>query len=169
LPRGNGPRTLRATISVIVGRGAAKPNIDSGEALKKLLLTAKSVTYANPAGGGAAGIVVAGLLQRLKITDAVNAKAILVKNGKQVVAKVAKGDAEVGITQTSIARSSADVTYVGTLPKDALSDKFWNIGTYVVGVVNGAKEPDAARALIKFLSSPAAISALRAKGMDPTH
>ena len=165
--RGSTVTFARSTISIVVGPGVAKPDISSGDALKRTLLAAKSITYGNPAGGGAAGMVITGVLQRLQIVDDIKSKVTLEKDGPHVVALVASGGAELGMTQTSIALSKPGLTYVGTLPKDVLGDQLWGVGAYAIGVVTGAKEPEAARALVQFMASPAAATVLKAKGMEP--
>ena len=65
----------RAEIGVAVSDGTPAPNISTTDAFKKALLAAKSVSFTDLAGGGTAAIFVAGLLDRLGITDAVKKKA----------------------------------------------------------------------------------------------
>lgn len=157
----------RSTISIVVGPGETRPDISSRDALKRTLLAAKSITYGNPAGGGAAGMMISGVLQRLQIVDDIKAKVILEKDGPHVVALVAAGGAELGMTQTSIALSKPGLTYVGTLPRDVVGDQLWGAGAYAIGVVTGVKQPEAARAFVQFMSSPAAAAVLKEKGMEP--
>jgi molybdate transport system substrate-binding protein len=45
--------------------GAAKPDISSADAFKRSMLAARSVTYPDPVGGGASGMV--DLLERLGV------------------------------------------------------------------------------------------------------
>jgi len=53
---------------------------------------------------------------------------------------------------------------VGWLP-DELQD--YNAFTWAAGVTANAKEPDAAKALIQFLSSSTAAAVIKKRGMEP--
>src|SRR3954447_3965578 len=54
-------------VGVFVRKGAAKPDISSADTFKRSMLAARSIAYPDPAGGGASGIYVASLLERLGI------------------------------------------------------------------------------------------------------
>src|SRR6202050_5315887 len=82
-------------IGVVVKAGASLPDISTVEAFKRALLAAKSVAYIAPAPGGASGIYVARLLERLGIAKEVNAKAVLVHGG-EVASHIADGEAGLG-------------------------------------------------------------------------
>ena len=84
-------------------------------------------------------MVIAGVLQHLQIADDIKSKVTLEKDGPHVVALVASGGVELGITQTSIALSKPGLTYVGTLPRDVLGDQLWGVGAYAIGVVTGGQ------------------------------
>ena len=83
--------------------------------MKRTLLTAKSIVYADPAKGGASGVYFAGVLNRLGIADQMKDKTILVP-GPQAAEVVAKGDAELGIAQASEIVPVAGSLLVGPLP-----------------------------------------------------
>src|SRR6202046_2694894 len=68
-------------VGVVVKSGATLPDISTDEAFKRALLSAKSVAYIDPKAGGSSGIYVDGLLNRLGIADAIQAKAVLVQGG----------------------------------------------------------------------------------------
>src|SRR5260370_5475455 len=87
----------RAEIGVAVRHGTSAPDISTAEAFQKTLLAAKSVSYTDPAGGGTAAVFVAGMLDRLGIADAIKGKSLKFNTGREVVAAVVKGDAEIGI------------------------------------------------------------------------
>src|SRR5258707_11896757 len=91
----------RAEIGVAVRNGTSAPDISTADAFKKTLLAAKSVSYTDPAGGGTAAVFVAGLLDRLGVTGAVEKKAVPFKTPREVIAAVLKGGAEIGIGFTT--------------------------------------------------------------------
>ncbi len=156
-----GRKLARVGVGVVVKDGTPRPDIGSVDAFKKALLAAKSIAYIDPAAGGSSGIYVAGLLDKLGIAAEVKGKSKLIPGGA-VAEHIARGEAEVGIHQISEILPVKGVTLVGPLPAD-----IQNYTTYAAGIGASAKEPDAADALLKALSGPAAAEVLRSKGMDP--
>jgi len=154
----------RVGIGVAVRTGAPRPDISSPEALKRALLAAKSIVYTDPAIGGASGIHFEKVLDRLGIAKEIQAKSI--KNPlaatKPSAEFVARGEAELGIQLISEIVSVPGATLLGPLPGDlqAMSD-------ILAGILKTAPQPDATRALLKFLTSPAATPAIKAAGMEP--
>ena len=151
----------RVGVGVVVKDGTPKPDISSVAAFKQALLAAKSVAYIDPAAGGSSGIYVAGLLDKLGIAGEVKPKAKLIPGGA-VAEHVAKGEAELGIHQISEILPVKGVTLVGPLPAE-----IQNYTVYAAGIGAHAKESDAAKALLKTLTSPAAAEVLKSKGMEP--
>ncbi len=126
------------------------------------LLAAKSVAYIDPAAGGSSGIYVSGLLDKLGIGAEVKAKAKLIHGGA-VAEHIAKGEAELGIHQIS-----EILPVKGIVPgRAAAAVEIENYTVYAAGLGANAKEADAAKALLKALSGPAAAEVLKAKGMEP--
>jgi molybdate transport system substrate-binding protein len=151
----------RVGVGVVVKEGAPKPDISSVDAFKKALLAAKSVAYIDPAAGGSSGIYVAGLLDRLGVAAEVKPKAKLIPGGA-VAEHIARGEAELGIQQISEILPVKGVTLVGPLPAD-----IQNYTVYAAGLGAHGKESEAAKALLKTLSGPAAADVLKSKGMEP--
>jgi molybdate transport system substrate-binding protein len=151
----------RVGVGVVVKEGAPKPDISSVDAFKKALLAAKSVAYIDPAAGGSSGIYVAGLLDRLGVAAEVKPKAKLIPGGA-VAEHIARGEAELGIHQISEILPVKGVTLVGPLPAD-----IQNYTVYAAGLGAHGKESEAAKALLKTLSGPAAADVLKSKGMEP--
>ena len=87
-------------VALAIRAGSPKPDISTVEALKRTLLDAKSIVYADPAKGGASGVYFAHVLDRLGIADQLKSKTILVP-GPQAAEVVAKGEAEIGVAQSS--------------------------------------------------------------------
>ena len=151
----------RVGVGVVVKEGAPKPDISSVDAFKKALLAAKSVAYIDPAAGGSSGIYVAGLADRLGVAAEVKPKAKLIPGGA-VAEHIARGEAELGIHQISEILPVKGVTLVGPLPAD-----IQNYTVYAAGLGAHGKESEAAKALLKALSGPAAADVLKSKGMEP--
>jgi molybdate transport system substrate-binding protein len=151
-------------ISVAVRIGASKPDISSSGALKRTLLGAKSVTYLNPADGGASGIHFAKVLDRLGIANEMRAKTVFAPNTGAVGGLVASGDAEIGVIQYQLLFLVPGIEIVGPLPGDLQSSTIFS-----AAILGSAKEADAAKALILFLRSPEAVAIIKAKGMEPAN
>jgi molybdate transport system substrate-binding protein len=147
----------KSGVGVAVRAGAAKPDISSGEALKRAVLAARSVVYST----GPSGIYLAGLFQRMGIAEQVKTKLKQVQ-GEPAGAVVARGEAELGFQQVSELLPVPGIDLVGPLPPDVQQ-----ITTFSAGLHVKAKELDAAKALVKFLTAPAAAPLIRSKGMEP--
>ncbi len=154
----------RVGIGVAVRAGAPKPDIGSPEALRRTLLAAKSIVYTDPAVGGASGIHFEKVIDRLGIAKEIKAKSILNAQAatKPSAEFVARGEAELGIQLISEIESVSGAELLGPLPGDLQA-----MTVILAGILTTAPEPDAARALLRFLTSPAAAAAIKAAGMEP--
>jgi molybdate transport system substrate-binding protein len=148
----------RAGVGVAVKAGAPKPDISTPEAFKRALLAAKSIAYSR---AGASGIIAAKLMERLGLAGQLKDKIMLV-DGVPVAEVVAKGEAEIGMQQINVILPVAGADYVGPLPAELQS-----YVDFAVGVLAISKERDAARELVKFMSSPEAAPLIRKSGMEP--
>jgi molybdate transport system substrate-binding protein len=148
-------------VAVGVRTGAPKPDISTAEKLKSALLAAKSISYADPAKGGASGVYFAKVIDRLGIADQMKSKTVLVP-GAQAGELVAKGEVEMGIAQASEIASVPGAQVVGPLPGDLNSAII-----FAVGIGSMSKDPAAAKSLIELLTSPTGAAVLKSKGMDP--
>src|SRR5499425_1580550 len=158
---GSRANLARVGVGVVVKDGTPEPDISSVDAFKQALLAAKSVAYIDPASGGSSGIYVAGLLDKLGIATQVKPKTKL-KHGGYVADLIVAGEAELGIHQISEIVPVKEVTLVGPLPAE-----IQNYTTYAAGIGANAKESEAAKALIKALTTPAAADVLKSRGMEP--
>src|SRR6266540_2586418 len=154
---GNSAKIMLSRVGLAVRAGAPKPDIGSAEALKAALLAAKNVAYSQ----GASGQHFVTVIQRLGLVDALKPKTVIVQ-GRPVGAAVAAGEAEIGVQQVAELLPVAGIALVGPLPGD-----LQKIIPYSAGVPVKAKEPDAAKAFVRFLASEAAVSVFKQKGMDP--
>jgi len=149
------------SVGVAVKKGAPKPDISTPEAVKKLLLAAKTISYPDPAGGAAAGVSFAETLKKMGIAEQIQSKIKLAQGGAAAMADVAKGDAEIGLTFVS-EMADPGIDIVGPLPREISTP------TVLVGYVSShAKNPAAAKALLEFISSPEAAAIYKAQGMQP--
>jgi molybdate transport system substrate-binding protein len=148
----------KSGVGVGVKAGAPKPDISTTEALKKTLLAAKSIGYST----GPSGVYMIGLFQRLGIADEVKPKLKQTPTGVFVGSIIASGEAEIGFQQVSELSHFAGVDYIGPLPADVQQ-----FTTFASGIMAGAKEADAAKALVKFITSPNAAAAFKKRGMEP--
>jgi molybdate transport system substrate-binding protein len=153
----------RSTVSVAVRAGAPKPDIGTVEAFKRAMLAAKSVSYADPAKGGGSGIHFAAVVERLGIVEDMRPKTKLVP-GDESVQLVARGDAEIAVVNTPVILREPGVDLVGPLPANLQNTVDF---VFFVGVGANATEPDAAKALIKYLLAPNAARVIKAKGLEP--
>ena len=158
-----GDRVIIAKVGVgaFVRKGAAKPDISSVDAFKRSMLAAKSIAYPDPAGGGASGIYVASLLERLGIAGEMKPKTKLLPPTEVLYGSVASGEVEIGFNQISEILAQPTVELAGPLPS-----AIQNYTQFTPGIVTGNSQADAARALVTFLSSPAAQTVMKAKGFE---
>jgi molybdate transport system substrate-binding protein len=150
----------RAEVGVAVRNGTPAPDISTADAFKKALLAAKSISFTDPAGGGTAAVFVAGMLDRLGIADAIKGKSLKFNTGREVIAAVVKGDAEIGIGFTSEFVPVKDVKVVGALPKEI---EFVN--EYSAYIPAASIAAQSAQALLVYLARPASRDIFKAAGV----
>lgn len=152
-----GTPVARVGVGVGVRESAPLPDLSTVEAFKRALLAAKSVIYMDPQ-IGTSGKHVAEVLQRLGISDEVNAKAKLGQGG-QVAEAVASGEIELAIHQISEILPVKGVRFAGPLPSEL--QKFT---VYVAAPVLSSKAGSTAARFIEHLTSSAARSRLARTG-----
>ena len=141
--------------------GAPHPDISTPEAVKKLLLGARAVAYPNAASGAAAGVSFDATLRKLGIFDEVAAKRKMTRGGAETMAALAHDDVDVALTFISEIVTEPGVEVVGPAPA-AISEPT----RFVAFVSAQSKEPEAAKALLAYLSSPEAAAVYKARGME---
>ena len=150
------------SVGLAVRTGAPKPDISSAEAVKKLLVGAKSIAYPNAATGAAAGVSFNETLEKLGIADAMKPKIKIAQGGAGAMALLAKGEVEYGLTFVSEIITEPGVEAVGPLPRDISTP------TFLTAFLSAdTKNAEAAKALIAYLSSPEAAAVYKARGMLP--
>ena len=150
------------SVGLAVRAGAPKPDISSAEAVKKLLLGAKSIAYPNAASGAAAGVSFDETLKKLGITEEMKPKLKIAQGGAGARAMLAQGEVDYGFTFVSEIITEPGVEAVGPLPRDISTP------TFLTAFLSAdSKNAEAAKALISFLSSPAAAAVYKERGMLP--
>lgn len=148
----------RSLIGVVVRAGAPRPDISTPDALRQALLAAKSVAYSD----SASGVYIQNqMFKRLGIEDQLRGKARMIP-AEPVGAVVARGEAEIGFQQISELKPIAGIVLLGPLPPE-----LQQVTVFSAGALANSREPEAARALIRFLASPDAANAVRESGMEP--
>ena len=149
---------VKSLIGVAVKAGAPKPDISSADALKRALLAAKSIAYSDSASGV---YVSTEMFAKLGITEEMKDKARKIP-ATPVGEIVAHGDAEIGFQQFSELMPVQGIDIVGPLPSE-----LQKVTVFSAGIAAVSKEPEAGKALIKFLTSPAARAEIIRSGMEP--
>ena len=144
-------------IAMAVKAGAAKPDISTVEAFKKALLAAKSIAYSDSASGV---YLSTEAFKRIGVYDQIKDKARKIP-AEPVAKVVARGEAEIGFQPVSELRPFPGIDIVGPIPAELQV-----VNVFAAGIARSAKEPNAGKALIAFLVSPAAKPMIEASGMQ---
>jgi molybdate transport system substrate-binding protein len=145
-------------IAFAVRAGAPKPDMGTVEAVRRALLEAKSIAYSASASGVYFSTE---MVRRLGVADEVLPKSRRILS-ERVGSVVARGDAELGLQQVSELLPIPGIDLLGPLPPE-----LQRVTVFSAGVAAGSQQPEAARDLIRFLSSPDAAEAVKATGLDP--
>jgi molybdate transport system substrate-binding protein len=152
-------------LGVAIRKGAPKPDISTVEAFKRALLSARSIGYRDPITGSTSGIYTAGMLERLGLAQELKPKLHLDRSEgdvpENVFLPVASGEVEMQIGQITEIVIAPGVDLAGPLPRE-----IQNTTVMAAGIATASKAPDAARALIGFISSPPAAAVLKASGFQ---
>ncbi|OGA05175.1 MAG: hypothetical protein A2W68_04495 [Betaproteobacteria bacterium RIFCSPLOWO2_02_64_14] len=148
----------RCGAGVAVRAGVPKPDISSVEAFKRALLDAKSVAHTT---SGASGMHLMRVVERLGIAQQVKDKA-RTQPGGLVGEILARGEADLAVQQIPELLAVPGLDYVGPLPPELQITSIVS-----AAIFSRAAQPEAARALLQFLATPAAARVLKASGLDP--
>jgi molybdate transport system substrate-binding protein len=146
----------RAGNGVAVKAGSLKRDISTPEAFKLAMLNSATIGHTN-AGTGPYNTK---LFQKLGIYDMVKGKVKLIA-GRPVAAAVADGTVEIGIQQTNVIQPFAGTEYLGPLPKELME-----YGRFGVGLLTISKEPEVAKAFVKFMAAPENAALIRKSAME---
>ena len=147
----------RSMIGVAVRAGAARPDISSVDALKRALAQAQSVAYSS----SASGVYLKGMFERLGLGEMMKSKGRQV-SGEPVGAFLARGEVELGFQQISELLPVEGISFVGPLPAEVQE-----VTVFSGGIGIQSPQPQAARALLQYLTAPSNAAAIRTSGMVP--
>jgi molybdate transport system substrate-binding protein len=147
----------KSGIGIAVRAGAPRPDVRSSTALKQALLAAKTVGYTS----GPSGVYMAGLMEKMGIATEMRPKHRGVPSGGTIGTIVASGGAEIGFQQVSELVHIPGIDYIGPLPPDIQC-----VTVFSCGLQAGASQPDAAKALMAFLTTPAAKNVMTKHGLE---
>ena len=147
----------RAAVGLSVKSGAPRPDISTPEAFKRALLGARSICYSF----GGSGNVAAQAIEKLGIAEQMKSRTVHSVDGP-AAGYVARGEAEMAIQQVNVSKPVAGTDYVGNLPGD-----LHEYVVFAIAIMAVSKEQEAARALIKFVTSPEAGPLLQKGMMEP--
>jgi molybdate transport system substrate-binding protein len=155
-------RLAESFIGMVVRAGQPKPDISTVDALRKTLLAAKSIARSDSSSGTYLSTVG---FKKLGIADEIAGKTRKVRgppSGEPVAAVVARGEAEVGFQQVAELIHVPGIEFVGTVPAEIQPPTF-----FVGALPKNSQQPEAAVALLRFLSSAGAASVITKAGLKP--
>jgi len=148
----------RAGIGVGIRAGAPKPDISTVDAFKRTLLSAKAVAYP---GEGASGKYFVSVVERLGIAEQMKPR-MKPMPAEYNVEVVATGEADLVVVVASRISGVPGVQLVGGIPAELQT---W-IG-FTAGASPASRNPDPARALLRFFTTPDAAAVLKSTGIEP--
>jgi molybdate transport system substrate-binding protein len=147
----------RVPLGVAVRAGTPKPDVNTVEAFKQVLLKAKTIAIP----GSTSGIwLTTDLFPRLGIAEKINVKAT--QRGTDATGMVAAGSADLAVMPVSEIVHAPGVDYAGSL-----APEIQFVQTFSAAVVAGSGDIEGSKRLIEFLSSARASDAIRNSGMEP--
>lgn len=148
----------KSAAGVAVRAGAPKPDISSIGALKKSLLAANRIVLTP----GPSNPFLHQLFNKMGIGPEMKAKEVQPARGQQLTDPIVAGKADLVLSQISELIAVEGVAYVGPLPKGSEI-----VLTYSVAYHAAAPNPEAAKALMKFLTTADAVKVLKENGLEP--
>jgi molybdate transport system substrate-binding protein len=148
----------RTGLGVAARRGAPKPDVATVDALRRALLAAPTVAYAN---GGTTGEHVRNILAQLGITEAMTPKLRPYPSGGALEA-LARGEVDLVVIGISPILDATGVELIGWLPAELQS-----YVVFAASIGAAAGDSDAARAFLSTLTSPATLALFKVRGFEP--
>jgi molybdate transport system substrate-binding protein len=149
---------VRSGVAIAVKAGAPQPDIGTEEAVRRAVVGAASLSYST----GPSGVYLTSLFERWGIAEQIKDRIVQAPPGVPVGTLVAAGQVELGFQQLSELMNLPGITVLGPLP-----DSIQTITTFSAGVSVTSTQADAARAMLAFMASAAAVEIKRKNGMEP--
>ena len=149
---------MRSGVSVAVPAGAAQPDISTEQALKTAVMAAPTLGYST----GPSGTHLLKTFERWGILESIRPRIVQAPPGVPVARLVAQGDVALGFQQLSELLHVPGISIVGPLPPGVQI-----MTTFAAALAATCTQPEAAKALLAFMASPAADEAKRRQGMEP--
>jgi molybdate transport system substrate-binding protein len=150
---------VRSVVAMAVRAGARRPVIDTEEALRAAVMSARSVGYST----GPSGVALQRLFERWAIGPSAGPRTVQAPTGVPVATMIARGEVELGFQQLSELMHVEGIDIVGAMPPGLEI-----VTTFSGGVCTGSTQVEAARAFLDFIRSPVADAAKWRHGMQPT-
>jgi molybdate transport system substrate-binding protein len=158
LAEGSRLDVAKSTIGVAIRPGAPKPDLSSGEGLKRSLLASKRIIIS----AGPSGKYLSTLFQKMGIADQIKDKTTQLAPGASPGLALARGEGDIGFTQVSELLAIPGIEYLGPVPGE-----FQSVTTFSAGLGKTAPQPEAAKALLKFLTAAPTVPVLKKTGLEP--
>src|SRR5215831_5465016 len=146
----------RSGVGIGIRKGAPRADISTPDALKRTLLSAKSISWAKE---GQSGIYFAGLLEKMGIAEQMKPKVVPASQGSEVGKFVVEGKSQYGVILVNELMAVPGVEVLGPLPEALQS-----YTAFHAGVASGSKNAKAAQELTRFLTAPSSAAVFKAKG-----
>ena len=149
---------VKSGVAVAVRSGSPRPDIGSENAVRRAVVEARSLSYST----GPSGVYLTKLFERWGIADDIKDRIVQAPPGIPVGTLVAEGKAELGFQQLSELMSIPGIDVLGPLPS-----AIQTVTTFSAGLATASTQPEAVRALLGFMASPAAAGLKVKNGMEP--
>ena len=149
---------VRSPVAIAVRAGAARPDVSSGDAVRRAVLAAPRIGYST----GPSGTHLQRLFERWGIVEQIRSRIVQAPAGVPVGTLIARGDVELGFQQLSELMHLDGVDVLGLLPADI---EF--VTTFSAGLCARAMHVAAVRAMLAFMTSPEVADVKRRHGMEP--
>ena len=149
---------MRSGVAIAVREGAPKPEIATEEALRRAVLSARSLGYST----GPSGAALAALFERWGVLEEIKGRIAQPAPGIPVGSLIARGEVELGFQQLSELIHLEGIAILGPMPPTVPI-----VTTFSGGICASSQQGDAVRALLEFLASPEAAAATLRQGMEP--
>lgn len=147
----------RSGVAIAVRAGASAPDVATEEAVRRAVLAAKTLSYST----GPSGVYLEQLFARWGILAEIRARIVVPPPGVPVGSLVASGAAQLGFQQLSELMNLPGVAVIGPLPASIQT-----ITVFSGGISVHSSQPEAARLLLDYMASPAALAAKQRHGME---